>query len=322
MKSKRNLRIVFLVIIVLIILIFFIVFTLKEFNKTRNSSTNRGSANLVSSDGKSEDEEEGVIYKNSKGDARVSVNVNNLKKIITNNWKLVGANIKDAPKANEDGNIDFGGYTLYLKNNNFIQKIIFNKSFEDDVIENLKVGTSRDKLVKKFGDPDFENSQTGMIGYQSEIGYIFFYDDEIAIYPRLNYNNEKLEKTIFSYISGEYESNQTNFVVNIKREYNDFEAKYDENENVVLESTSRGIRIILNGNYVDTKIELYKEYNVGEKAKNVLDSSSLVADPEYIPGQENNTVDNDETEDNKENTITQEDNFLTEIVEEERALNK
>lgn len=111
-------------------------------------------------------------------------------------------------------------------------------------------------MKKNLGNPTF-NIENGL-GYKTTQGYVFFYNDEICVYPNKKISNDSLEDLILKYYKKEYTGNRTNFVMEIKDSFEDFVPTMKEN-NVVLTSITRQIVLELD-DQKNIDIYLYNGY--------------------------------------------------------------
>jgi hypothetical protein len=189
--------------------------------------------------------------------------------LINNKWDRVKANMKDFVM-DDDGNCTFeDGYKLYC-NNKQVNYIVFDKSYTSALIGGITVGTSFDVIKEKLGEPSFKEDD--MIGYKAEQVYVVFYENEAIVYPNTKASNDNLEKLVFSYFNKTYSGNRTNFLVDIRNNYLDFIIEYDENNNIVLISLVRKMKLILD-NDGNMEIVLYYEYNAGSTMELYLEEN-------------------------------------------------
>ncbi len=104
-----------------------------------------------------------------------------LQSCINNNW---------------DNNINFGTresifdeYYIYFDEGikvktiqNKIYNIIFNKKYDENVINDLFPGIDLANVELTLGKPSFEDEKLGVIGYKGNEMYVFFTNEEISIY--------------------------------------------------------------------------------------------------------------------------------------------
>ncbi len=192
-----------------------------------------------------------------------------LIKLNNSNWDRIAANLKGFT-LDEAGNAYFeDGTTLYCNGKN-VDYITFNSNYSEEIIEHVKLGDSFETIKSKLGTPTFNSENS--LGYKTQAVYIFFYDNEVCVYPNKKYSNGNLETLILDYYNKTYNGNRTNFVVEVLNSYNDFESEMD-GEDVVLNSVLRQISIRLNkdGNIAVT---IYNGYNINtEKMKNYVDDN-------------------------------------------------
>ena len=180
-----------------------------------------------------------------------------------NNWSIKGAGIKAKEKGN--GYVKYKDYKI-LTENTFVNTIIINSDFEEEIIEGIKFGQEFNEIEKKLGKATFKEND--MIGYKINDAYIFFYNDEIAIYPNTYFENIVLEDFITKYLNNEY-SSIARFSYDIMSNCLDFTSYIDEKKSVILESPVRGIKIKIT-NEGTLSAEVYNNYNITEKTQKYI----------------------------------------------------
>lgn len=180
-----------------------------------------------------------------------------------NSWstRAAGVEIKEIG----DGYLDYGNYKV-LTNNTFIKTIILGLDFEGEIIEGLKVGETFEDIKQKLGEPVFKKSN--MIGYKTNDVYVFFYNNEVAIYPNEYFSNLGLENLIEKYVTGEYRE-RSELAYDIVHTYLDFHSYIDNNNTLNIESPVRGMKIKIT-NQGDISSEIYNNYDITEKTKKYI----------------------------------------------------
>jgi len=170
------------------------------------------------------------------------------------------------------GNAVFNdGYTMYC-NGMYVYNIVFNTNYQKEILGHIKIGTDFDTIEAKLGTPTFRRDDC--IGYKTREVYIFFYDDEISIYPNREFSNVALEKKIGYYADAISEEGRTRFLLDIKNEYNDFTVEASQDEDVmILKSITR--QIVLKLDSLDgIEVELYNGYSVAsDKTKEYIEET-------------------------------------------------
>ena len=194
-----------------------------------------------------------------------------LNRIINNSWNRHNLNLDEEPEEIEKEWIYYYGYKINYSDIN-INYIIFDKEYEEEIISGIKVGEEFSKIKQILGKPMYENSKD-MIGYKTINGYVFFYEDYIALYPCMEYTNINLEKNIMEYYNQEYDGYRTNFILDIKDNYTDFKSEIIE-DGVKLYSVTRGIDLYL---YDDKtmEIEIYDNYNIGSQLRKLAEINKI-----------------------------------------------
>ena len=218
--------------------------------RTRDSeiSTNKKTEITIDNEGK-------VFETNFSINSIPVINLNN------NNWDRMKSKFTGF-QLDEKGNAVFEeGYTLYC-NGTYVNYIIFNNSYEKDVIEHIKVGTNLKTIEETLGTPTFKRENC--LGYKTIQNYVFFYEDEIVVYPNIKLSNKKLETLFKNYFEKIYFKGRTYFLVDIRNNYKDFSIEEDlETDTIILTSTTR--QVIAKLDSLDNiEVELYDGYQVSE----------------------------------------------------------
>lgn len=244
--------------------------------RKKNTSLAKKEEKKVDKDGK-------IIEEDILVNALPIISLNN------NNWDRMQAKLSGF-QLDESGNAVFEeGYTLYC-NQKYVNCIVFNNTFEKEVVGHLKVGTDFKTIEDNLGVPTFRKKDS--LGYKTKEVYVFFYENEIAVYPNRNISNNSLEELINSYEQKSYEKGRTYFLVDIRNNYNDFVITQDtETDTIIITSTTRQMIAKLDG-IGNIEVELYNGYNVATYTTN-----------DYI----------------EKNIYTKNDKDLVEIVENERV---
>lgn len=209
-------------------------------------------------------EEKNSEIKNFKEISSIDEELDNkeIKKFDANDWSVKAAGVKIQEYG--DGYLKYNNYKV-LTDNIYINTIVLEENFEEEILEGIKVGTSKEEIKEKLGDPTFEEGQT--LGYKTNDSYIFFYDNEVAIYPNTRFfNNKKLETIITDYINLEKQERNL-FARSILKEYNDFKSYIDNQNNLNLISSTRGISIKVDENK-EVQVNIYNNYDLTEQTKN------------------------------------------------------
>lgn len=180
-----------------------------------------------------------------------------------NSWSIRAAGVEI--KEIGDGYLDYGNYKV-LTNNTFIKTIILGLDFEGEIIEGLKVGETFEDIKQKLGEPTFK--QNNMIGYKTNDVYVFFYNNEVAIYPNEYFSNLGLENLIEKYVTGEYRE-RSELAYDIIHNYLDFHSYIDNNNTLNIESPVRGMKIKIT-DQGDLSSEIYNNYDITEKTKKYI----------------------------------------------------
>lgn len=279
-KQKKTLviAVTILLVVVICIMLFLIILLIQNTSQLSNGNVNMITVQRDDADNENEDESEEGITDENEEIVSVSAYTDSIiiRTLVNNNWNRIKCNFSADYEKDENGNYVYEGYIIYSNDGVYVEKIIFNLEYEDAVIKGLCVGATYDEIVETFETtPTFEDEQLNLYGYKTTTVYAFFYEDEIVIYPNRSFSNSSLENDLFEYIDGDFDGNQTNFVVNIKNNYTDFVAEQD-GEDIILYSETRQIEIRLNGNFDETEITIYNGYTEGSLMKENKENYNII----------------------------------------------
>lgn len=202
---------------------------------------------------KLENQENVVNYKEDKI-TTIKTTCNLLNKIISQNWTI--NNVELGTKEST-----FNGYDIYFdeglevrKINGKIYNIIFTEKYIENVVEDLKVNSSKEQIEKTLGEATY--SKYGALGYKSEKFYIFFSKDEISVYPVQQYQTDEIIQIIEKYKNS---NNKQDLVNEIKQKWVDYDIYELSSNKLILQYTLKGICFKYD-NQQDSGITIYSNY--------------------------------------------------------------
>lgn len=180
-----------------------------------------------------------------------------LNVLINNSWNL--DNISFGNKTST-----FQGYDIYFDNGYRVREIrhnlfniVFTKKYTNSVVDDIKVGESFESIKEKLGGGYIE--QNSILEYMTKDMYICFTNNEISIYPRIQYPKEEFTK--FEDLLEEYNTNKD--FVTFMNELTDIWPDYSTyNYNSTYSDIwypLKGIRIY-NDSQSMNGIQIYQEY--------------------------------------------------------------
>ena len=184
-----------------------------------------------------------------------------LESAINNNWKYNDINF--GTKESE-----FNKYDIYFDEgievrviNRKVYNLIFNKKYQDTIINSITMETSLEQIEDSLGEATFkyDNGDQKVIGYKTSKMYIFFSNDEISIYPVEEYDYEEFSELVTNLKEISDLEDFTNQVTYLWKDYDYY--KYDT-EVVELRYTLKGIKI---GYNIDEKCGILIYNNSKEK---------------------------------------------------------
>ena len=199
----------------------------------------------------------------------ILVNAVPLIKLNNNNWDRIKANFSGF-ELDEEGNAVFKeGYKLYCNGTN-VNYVIFDSTYEKEILGHLKVGTDFKTIEKTLGTPTFRTKDS--LGYKTREAYVFFYNDEVVVYSNKSMSNKDLEIFLKSYLEKTYTKGRTYFLVELRNNYPDFIVEMDNENNIVI-ITSIVRQIVAKLDSIgNIEVELYNDYDIAtEETKSLVD---------------------------------------------------
>ena len=262
--NKRNILLICLILIFIVVVLLVMLLKLVQ-NEPELLKQTFSSAVLKGSSNTEEENDETKESQNEQKEEKELTIYNSSEELIELNsasWGYQKTNIKGEYEV-DGNNYYYQGFTL-VREKNMITKIIFNKDYNDEIVTGLYVGIDFDEVKSALGEPIFENTENNMLGYVTQNLFICVYEDEIVIYPNKYFYNRDLEKMIIKYYNNEYSGSANDFSKYVRNNYDDFSFSSDEQRNIYLTSTTRGIIITINDSI---SVELYKNYDNPEFLK-------------------------------------------------------
>ena len=202
-------------------------------------------------------------------------------KLNNNHWDRMKSGFTDF-ELDENGNAVFKeGYILYC-NGKFVNYVIFDNTYQEEVIGHIKVGTDLKVIEEKLGVPTFRLKEG--IGYKTKEVYVFFYKDEIAVYPNGIGSNQRLEELFNKYLDKTYGKERTYFIIDIRNKYDDFIIEEDSEENtIIIKSIARQVIAKLD-DLRNIEVEFYNGYNISteETQKNINEKLYLTNEEDLV----------------------------------------
>ncbi len=198
------------------------------------------------------------------------------------------------------------GYTSYKdgsilldisKNNLKVKSIIFTDKYQEEVFDDIKVGTDLNEIEEKYGELVYGSSEQGYIMCRNEDIYAFFYEDEIAVYSYGYVENENFEEYLVQYLADKDLETFSKKV--IRRWKNYYKYEYDfETGYVHITYPSRGVEILIEDNN-PIGITLYKNYYFTDTTKELVKAGKISINDkqDYLEITEKNRRDNKEVKD-------------------------
>ncbi|MCI8411580.1 MAG: hypothetical protein HFJ40_03940, partial [Clostridia bacterium] len=121
-----------------------------------------------------EEQDSKIQLKNYKENEEIDVIINSniLNNFIQEDWTGTKTNFGSKDSTFENYDIYFDEGIEVRKIGKKIFNVVFNKKYNTEIVNNIKVGNSFDDIKKNLGNPIFE--QEDIIGYKTKDMYIFF----------------------------------------------------------------------------------------------------------------------------------------------------
>ncbi len=178
-----------------------------------------------------------------------------LQTLINNNWSTKNISFGEKTSTFKDYDIYFeNGYRVRNINGKLFN-IVFTNKFEKDVISNIKVGDSFEKVKQVLGNNYIEKG--GILEYKGKDLYVCFTANEISVYPRISYDYTQFEKLLEEYNNNKDFNSFMNKLTSLWPDYSYYE--YDTDYCYIMYPL-KGVRIYNSSQKTDG-IQLYQEYN-------------------------------------------------------------
>ena len=183
-----------------------------------------------------------------------------LANIINNDWIYNNINLGTKDSSIKDYEIYFDeGYKI-RKIGSKIFNIIFTSKYNNEILKDIYVQTSKEEIKNILGNPTYSDENTGIIGYRCQYFYIFFSNNEISIYPIDKYNEEESKK--FGNLVTEL--NKTGdintFLNKLTDLYPDYDNKYTDENNITITYSLRGFEVDFGKNSKNNGIKIYSNF--------------------------------------------------------------
>lgn len=232
-----------------------------------------------------EEQDSKMQVKNYKEDEEIEVAINSniLNNLIKEEW--IGTKTNFGSKDST-----FKNYDIYFEEGIEVRKIgkrvfniVFNKKYNTEIVNNIKVGDSFNNIKNNLGNPIFE--QEDIIGYKTKDMYIFFNQNEISIYRNDKETSEDFVEFLSTGLNMSSIKVTASNLTDIWSDYDDYQI---EDNQISLTYSLKGVK--LEYNVSDNKgITLYKNY-IGSI---IEDKSIKNIGEDEIPGNVNINVEED-----------------------------
>lgn len=224
---------------------------------------------------------DGKIYKNLASVDEVEYSkfilTNNLIRSIGNNSSYY-ANTILADKSRVDlgnGYYSYSDETILARlQSGKALNIIFKEGYDEEITTGIKATTSLKDILEKYPEATFGSLKEGYLGYITEYAYLFFYGDELSVYPYQKKENTYFDEYIVEYSnSGNLEKLASDFTTG----WTSYFEKEDYNadlESFKISFPMRGILIDIKNND-SSGITIYNNYYMTSNIKGLIKSKKI-----------------------------------------------
>lgn len=209
---------------------------------------------------------------------KILINSTVLKEAINKKWTYNDINFGSKES-------EFENYDIYFEEgikvrcvSSKVFNIIFNSSYKDAVVNNIKVGTKLDDVEKVLGTPTYKDESNNVIGYKTTGIYVFFTEEEISVYRVDNTYNIQFYEEIEKFVNGENDF-QT-YVNNLTTMWTDYDEYANTDDYFMITYTLKGVSIQVTSENKDG-IHLYSNYlglQKDEDIQKLVDSGKVHVD--------------------------------------------
>ncbi len=163
-----------------------------------------------------------------------------------------------------------------------VKSIIFTKDYQENVFDNIKVGTELEKIEEKYNGLNGGSAKEGYLLYRTKDLYAFFYEDEIVVYGYSYFENYTFEKWLEEYI---FTKDLKTFIERVTNKWINYDiCEYDfDIQYAKITYPSRGVEINIKDNN-SLGITFYKNYCFTDKTKQLVKEGkvSLNSKDDYL----------------------------------------
>ena len=203
-----------------------------------------------------------------------SINSEILTNLISKNWN------KDINLGTRDS--IFNSYYIYFDEgikvryiDSKVYNIVFTSKYKEKVVNDIIPGTDLKAVKAKLGEPAFKDEKLDVIGYKSDLVYVFFSENEISVYRVLEENSDDFFELADEFLNDKLSLLEfMNKLTYMWPDYSDYTYSTDT---VFISYPLKGIDIKIN--YDNTSgIVLYNNLNESmDNIKNYIKNTEFVA---------------------------------------------
>ena len=158
-----------------------------------------------------------------------------------------------------------------------VRNIVFNSKYEGNITPEITTKTNLKEIKEIYPDNAFGSLSEDYLGYRQQDYYVFFYDNEISLYPYSYKNNKTFESILEDYIETR---NLEFFVKNLRSRWLAYDyLEYDlENKTADILYSTRGIHIKIDNNN-PKGIKLYSNYYFTDYTKSLVKKGIIDFEP-------------------------------------------
>ena len=177
------------------------------------------------------------------------------------------------------------GYTSYLDGTmklrtirtGGVRNIVIDDSYDSDITTKINMKTSLEEIKNLEPNYAFGSLAKGYLGYRQSKYYIFFYDDEVSVYPYSYEKNKSFESILEEYIENK---DLDLFVRNLSKRWMAYDhLEYDEEtQSADILYSTRGVHIKIENNN-PKGITLYQNYYFTDYTKSLVKKGIIDFEP-------------------------------------------
>ncbi|MBR3613755.1 MAG: hypothetical protein IKL55_01060 [Clostridia bacterium] len=185
-----------------------------------------------------------------------------------------------------EGKVLENGYTSYLDGKlklrtiptKGVRNIVISDDYEENITTKINMKTSLEQIKELEPNYAFGSLSEKYLGYRQSDYYLFFYNDEVSLYPYSYKKNDVFEETLKEYLENK---NLDSFVKNLSKKWMAYDhLEYDEEtQSADILYSTRGVHIKIHNNS-PKGITLYENYYFTDYTKSLVKNGIIDFEPD------------------------------------------